>query len=134
MAKAKLDVSTVMTIVIAGAAFAGGATYLAKLGNVAEQDLPGFFAQLRWIILFAAAVSLVVGMMLARRFDEIAAKTEAQHRFPPQGYDALAGGVAAPCDGEAALMIAARLRGFALLSLCLGIAAALSGLLFAFRF
>ena len=134
MAKAKLDVSTVMTIVIAGAAFAGGATYLAKLGDVAEQDLPGFFAQLRWIILFAAAISFVVGVMLARRFDDLAAKTEAQRRFPPQGFDSLADGFSAPCDGEPALMLAARLRGFALLSLCLGIAAGLSGLLFAFRF
>jgi len=133
MANAKLDTSTLTTILIATAVLAGGALYISNLGIGAEKDLPAFFSQVRWIIVLTAATAFIVALMLSRRFDDIAAKTESERRFPPQGFAAVADGVAAPCEGEPALMVAARLRGFALLSLCFGIAAVLAGLLFALR-
>lgn len=133
MAKAKLDVPTLMTVVLAGALLAGAAAYIAKLGAGAEQDLPAFFAQLRWILLATSGIAFVVSLLLARRLDELAAQTEQQRRYPPEGLAALPDGVSDPCVGEPALMVAAQLRGYSLLVLCLGIAAGLAGLLFAVR-
>lgn len=133
MAKAKLDVPTLLTIVASGALLAGAAVYMARLGASAEQDLPGFFAQLRWILFATASLALVVAVLLSRRLDDLAARTEQQRRYPPEGISALPGGVADPCDGEPALMVAARLRGASLAVLCTGLAAGLGGLLFALR-
>lgn len=132
MAKAKLDAPTLATIVIGGVLMAGGAIYIARLGATAEHDLPAFFLQLRWIMLAAAALALVVAALLARRLDELAAKTEAQRKYPPEGVDAPPSGLADDCSGEPALMVAARLRGYSLMALCLGIATGLTGLLCAF--
>ena len=133
MAKAKLDVPTLLTIVASGALLAGAAVYIARLGASAEQDLPGFFAQLRWILFGTSTLALVVAVLLSRRLDDLAARTEQQRRYPPEGISALPGGVADPCAGEPALMVAARLRGVSLAVLCTGIAAGLGGLLFALR-
>lgn len=133
MAKAQLDAPTLLTILVAGALLAAAAAYIARLGATAEQDLPGFFAQLRWILFGTAALAFVVSLLLARRLDDLAARTELQQRYPPEGVAALPGGVADPCSGEPALMVAARLRGVSLAVLCLGIAAGLAGLLFALR-
>lgn len=133
MANAKLDAPTLLTVLAAGALLAGAAAYIARLGATAEQDLPGFFAQLRWILLGTAGIAFTVSVLLSRRLDDLAARTEQQRRYPPEGVSALPGGVADPCAGEPALMVAARLRGVSLAVLCLGIAAGLGGLLFAFR-
>lgn len=133
MARTKLDVPTLLTILAAAAALAGGALYVAKLGASAEQDLPNFFAQLRWIIAATAALALFVALLLARRLDALAHQTESQRKYPPDGIASTPAGVSDPCEGEAALMVAASLRGYALVSLCLGIAAALAGLVFALR-
>lgn len=133
MAKAKLDVPTLLTVLAAGALLAAAAAYIARLGATAEQDLPGFFAQLRWILFGTAAIAFIVSLLLSRRLDDLAARTELQQRYPPEGVNALPDGVADPCTGEPALMVAARLRGVSLAVLCLGIAAGLAGLLFAAR-
>ncbi|HWT15176.1 MAG TPA: hypothetical protein VN581_05285 [Patescibacteria group bacterium] len=133
MSKAKLDLPTLMTVVAAAVLLAAAATYIARLGASAEQDLPGFFAQLRWILLGTAAIAFIVAVLLAKRLDQLAAQTESQRRYPPDGIAALPSGVSEPCAGEPALMVAARLRGISLLVLCLGVGAGLSGLLFAFR-
>ena len=133
MAKAKLDAPTLMTILAGGALMAGGAIYIARLGATAEQDLPGFFSQLRWIMLLTAAVAVFVAALLARRLLDLARQTELQRRYPPEGAEAPPAGLAPDCSGDPALMVAARLRGYALLSLCLGIGAGLAGLLLAVR-
>jgi hypothetical protein len=132
MAKAKLDVPTLMTIVASAAAMAGGAIYITRLGAAAEQDMQAFFTQLRLIMLIMAGVAFLVAVMLSRRIKDLATRTEAQRRYPPEGVDALPSGVADPCSGDEALMVAARLRGYALLTLCFGIGAGLAGLLFSF--
>jgi hypothetical protein len=133
MAKAKLDVPTLLTVLVSGALLAGAAAYIARLGAAAEQDLPGFFSQLRWILFGTSTLALLVALVLSNRLDDLAARTEHQRRYPPEGITALPGGVADPCSGEPALMVAARLRGVSLAVLCIGIASCLGGLLFALR-
>ncbi len=133
MAKAKLDVPTLVTVVLAGALLAGAAAYIARLGASAEQDLPAFFTQLRWILLGTAGIAFVVSLLLSRRLDDLAKQTESQRRYPPEGIVGLPSGVADACNGEPALMVAARLRGMSLAVVCLGVATGLAGLLFAFR-
>ncbi len=133
MATNKLDVPTLLTLLAATAALAGGALYVAKLGASAEQNLPSFFAQLRWIIAVTSALAFFVAVVLARRLDALAHQTESQQKYPPDGIGATPSGVSDPCSGDAALMVAASLRGYALLALCLGIGAGLAGLVFALR-
>jgi len=133
VAKTKLDVPTLLTLLAATALLAAGALYVTRLGANAEQNLPDFFAQLRWIIAATAALAFFVALVLARRLDALAQQTESQRKYPPDGIGATPAGVSEPCHGDAALMVAANLRGYALMALCLGIGAGLAGLIFALR-
>jgi hypothetical protein len=131
MSKAKQDLSTLIITLVAGAALAAGSFYVAGLGTGGERQIAQSVGQLRWIILLMAIIVLAVAMFLSRRLSELAAHTELQQRFPPEVGNVLPADMAEPCSGEDALMVAATLRGYALLLTCVGIGALLAGLLFA---
>ncbi len=133
MPKFKPDATARFTIAAGCVVMAAAAVQLGRMGAVTEQGLPAFFGEMRWIMLALTAVVVIVAALLSSRLDELAAKTEAQHEYPPAGVDTPPNGLADACSGERALMVAARLRGYSLGTRCLGIAACLVDLVCAFR-
>lgn len=134
MSQGKLDTPTLLTLVVVALILAASAYAIAGLGARAEQDLATFFSTLRSIMLTAGVSALIASIVLSRRLDDLAARTEQQQAWPPVGLAQLPGGLSDPCSGDAALMVAARIRGFSLAVLCSGIGACVLALWFGLRY